>query len=110
MLKVEIKPDWILRQASGKAVSLPALLDLLEAVRSTGSISQAAMARGVSYRHAWGLLQEFNQQFGAELVHKSRGQGTVLSPLADKLIWADKRISARLTPMLDSLASELQQE
>jgi molybdate transport repressor ModE-like protein len=110
MLKVEIKPDWILRQANGKAVSLPALLDLLEAVRSSGSISQAALARGVSYRHAWGLLQEFNQQFGAELVHKSRGQGTVLSPLAEKLIWADKRISARLTPMLDSLASELQQE
>jgi molybdate transport repressor ModE-like protein len=110
MIKVEIRPDWVLRQPSGQAISLPALLGLLEAVRSTGSISQAATARGISYRHAWGLLREFNEQFGAELVHKSRGQGTVLSPLADKLIWADKRISARLTPMLDSLASELQQE
>ncbi|MDB5960917.1 MAG: LysR family transcriptional regulator, partial [Massilia sp.] len=38
------------------------------------------------------------------------GQGTVLSPLAEKLMWADRRIHARLTPMLDSLASELQQE
>jgi molybdate transport repressor ModE-like protein len=110
MLKVEIQPGWILRQASGKAVSLPALLGLLEAVRRTGSISQAATARGISYRHAWGLLQEFNEQFGAELVYKSRGQGTKLSPLAEKLIWADKRIGARLTPLLDSLASELQQE
>lgn len=110
MIKVEIRPDWVLRQPSGQAISLPVLLGLLEAVRSTGSISQAAMERGISYRHAWGLLREFNEQFGAELVHKSRGQGTVLSPLADKLIWADKRISARLTPMLDSLASELQQE
>jgi hypothetical protein len=43
-------------------------------------------------------------------VHKVRGQGTVLSPLAEKLIWADRRISARLSPLLDSLASELQQE
>jgi hypothetical protein len=34
----------------------------------------------------------------------------VLSPLAEKLIWADRRISARLSPLLDSLASELQQE
>jgi molybdate transport repressor ModE-like protein len=110
MIKVEIRPDWVLRQPSGQAVSLPVLLGLLEAVRSLGSISQAAASRGISYRHAWGLLREFNEQFGAELVHKSRGQGTVLSPLADKLIWADKRISARLSPMLDSLASELQQE
>jgi len=31
-------------------------------------------------------------------------------PIAEKLMWADRRIHARLTPMLDSLASELQQE
>lgn len=110
MFKVEIQPDWVLRQPDGRAVALPVLLKLLAAVRSSGSISQAATACGISYRHAWGLLREFNDQFGAELVIKSRGQGTVLSPLADKLIWADKRISARLSPMLDSLASELQQE
>ena len=110
MFKVEIHPDWVLRQPDGATTSLPALLELLTAVRSSGSISQAAAARGISYRHAWGLLRAFNAQFGAELVHKARGQGTVLSPLAEKLIWADKRISARLTPMLDSLASELQQE
>ncbi|MFS2139344.1 substrate-binding domain-containing protein [Duganella sp. Dugasp56] len=110
MFKVEIQPDWILRQPDGRTVALPVLLNLLASVRSLGSISQAATACGISYRHAWGLLREFNEQFGAELVVKSRGQGTVLSPLADKLIWADKRISARLTPLLDSLASELQQE
>jgi molybdate transport repressor ModE-like protein len=110
MIKVEIRPAWVLRQPGGQAVSLPALLGLLEAVRSTGSISQAATVQGISYRHAWGLLREFNQVFGTELVHKARGHGTVLSPLADKLIWADKRIGARLSPTLDSLASELQQQ
>ena len=110
MFKVEIRPDWVLRHPNGQTVPLPVLLELLAAVRSSGSISQAAKDCGISYRHAWGLLNEFNEQFGAELVHKSRGSGTVLSPLADKLIWADKRIAARLSPMLDSLASELQQE
>eukprot|EP01034_Spumella_vulgaris_P030731 gene30731-37988_t len=110
MFKVEIRPDWVLRHPNGQTVPLPVLLELLAAVRSSGSISQAAKECGISYRHAWGLLNEFNEQFGAELVHKSRGSGTVLSPLADKLIWADKRIAARLSPMLDSLASELQQE
>lgn len=110
MLKVEIRPDWILRLADGEPTALPQLLSLLTAVRGTGSISKAAAARGISYRHAWGMLRTFHEQFGAELVQKVRGQGTQLSPLAEKLIWADKRINARLSPLLDSLASELQQE
>ncbi|HEU4376325.1 MAG TPA: substrate-binding domain-containing protein [Telluria sp.] len=99
-----------MRDAKGVATALPALLALLAAVSRLGSISRAAAECGYSYRHAWGLLREFSAQFGAELVLKVRGQGTVLSPLAEKLIWADKRITARLTPLLDSLASELQQE
>jgi molybdate transport repressor ModE-like protein len=110
MIAVEIRPDWVLRDASGTATALPVLLTLLGAVRATGSISKAATECRLSYRHAWGMLEQFKQQFGAELVVKVRGQGTVLSPLAEKLIWADRRISARLTPTLDSLASELEQE
>lgn len=110
MLKVEIRADWLLRQADGSVTSLPQLLALLMAVRSTGSISKAALACKLSYRHAWGLLNEFDIRFGVELVHKVRGQGTILSPLAEKLIWADMRIRARLAPLLDSLASELQQD
>lgn len=110
MIKVEIQPNWALRDAQGVATALPALLALLSAVSRLGSISRAAAECGYSYRHAWGLLREFSAQFGAELVLKVRGQGTVLSPLAEKLIWADKRITARLTPLLESLASELQQE
>lgn len=110
MLKVEIRPDWILRDARGTPTALPALLSLLTAVSQSGSISKAAAVCGMSYRHAWGLLEQFSAQFGAQLVHKVRGQGTLLSPLAEKLIWADRRIAARLTPLLDSLASELQQE
>lgn len=110
MIRVEIRPDWVLRDAAGEPTALPALLGLLLAVSELGSISKAATVRGMSYRHAWGLLQQFSRQFGVDLVHKVRGKGTVLSPLAEKLMWADRRIHARLTPTLDSLASELQQE
>lgn len=109
-MKIEIRPEWLLKRDDGAAISLPALLRLLTEVRDQGSISRAATAVGLSYRHAWGLLREFDDQFGATLVQKVRGQGTVLSPLAEKLIWADKRIAARLSPFLDSLASELEQE
>jgi molybdate transport repressor ModE-like protein len=110
MMKVEIRPDWVVRDAAGMRTALPALLELLLSVSQLGSISKAASACDMSYRHAWGLLQQFSAQFGVELVHKVRGRGTVLSPIAEKLMWADQRIHARLSPMLDSLASELQQE
>lgn len=109
-MKVTIQPNWALRGDDGAATALPALLALLAAVDQLGSITRAAAACGYSYRHAWGLLRGFSTQFGAELVIKVRGSGTVLSPLAAKLLWADKRIAARLTPLLESLASELQQE
>jgi len=109
-VKIEIRPEWLLKKADGGAIALPELLHLLTEVRDRGSISRAAGALGYSYRHAWGLLRQFDEQFGALLVVKVRGQGTVLSPLAEKLIWADRRIAARLSPFLDSLASELEQE
>jgi molybdate transport repressor ModE-like protein len=109
-MKIEIRPEWVLRQRDGSAIALPVLLRLLTEIRSRGSISSAAAAAGLSYRHAWGLLKEFDRQFGAGLVEKVRGRGTQLSPLAEKLIWADKRIEARLSPFLESLASELERE
>ena len=93
--KVEIHPDWVLRQPDGATTSLPALLELLTALSSSGRISHACAARGISYRHSWGLLRAFNAQFGAELVHKARGQGTVLSPLAEKLGSGPTNASAR---------------
>jgi len=109
-MKFFIQPEWMLQHENGITISLPVLLRLLAAVRAHGSISGAAAASNLSYRHAWGLLREFETLFGTPLVLKARGQGTVLSPLAEKLIWADKRIAARLSPMLDSLASELERE
>jgi len=109
-MNIEIRPEWLLKKPDGSSIALPLLLLLLTDIRDHGSISSAARSAGLSYRHAWGMLREFESQFGAPLVVKVRGQGTVLSPLAEKLIWADKRIAARLSPFLESLASELERE
>jgi molybdate transport repressor ModE-like protein len=107
-MNFEIHPEWSLKKRKGSPVSLPLLLQLLTAIRDQGSISSAATGANLSYRHAWGILREFEREFSAPLLHKSRGKGTVLTPLAEKLIWADKRITARLTPILESFASELE--
>lgn len=107
-MSFEIHPEWSLRKRKGSAISLPLLLQLLTAIRDQGSISSAASQANLSYRHAWGILRTFEHEFSAPLLQKSRGKGTTLTPLAEKLIWADKRINARLTPILESFASELE--
>ena len=109
MFKVSIQPQWQLEQADGKQ-SLPRLVELLARVRETGTLAEACIQAGLSYRYAWGLLQDGTRTFGAPLVTMQRGRGAVLTPLAEKLVWADKRINARLAPLLDSLASELEVE
>lgn len=110
MLKIHIRPHWEISFHAEPALDTAALLGLLLAVHDSGSIAQAAKTVKLSYRYAWGLLREAEQLFGESLLEKGRGRGTQLTPLALKLVWADRRIAARLSPMLESLASELEAE
>lgn len=86
------------------------MIALLVAVAQHGSLLKACQALQVSYRHAWQLIREGEALLGSPLLRMERGKGSHLSPLAEKLVWADRRIAARLSPMLESLASELQVE
>jgi molybdate transport repressor ModE-like protein len=110
MYKVRIRPHWEITIDSDAPLDTDALLGLLLAVQDTGSIAQAARRARLSYRYAWGLLRTAERQFGESLLATARGRGAELTPLAQKLVWADRRIAARLSPMLDSLASELESE
>jgi molybdate transport repressor ModE-like protein len=109
MNKVSIKPVWTISAAQGDSLS-PRLLELLAQVSDHGSLSGACRHSGASYRHAWNLVRQGEQQLGAALLHMERGKGSALTPLGDKLVWAGHRIAARLTPMLETLASELEVE
>jgi len=109
MYKVRIQPGWELASADG--VPLPArVVELLLAVYETGSLAGGARRIGMSYRYAWGLLQQAQAIFGKPLLRMTRGRGAVLTGIGERLVWADKRISARLSPMLESLATELEAE
>jgi len=110
MWRISIHPEWVVAPAGGNPHPLPELLPLLTAIQSSGSIADAARATAMSYRRAWGMLRQFESEFGAPLVIKTRGQGTRLSALAEKLLWADRRVAARLSPTLESLSSELEAE
>lgn len=108
MLKMSVRPQWQLGKNGEPCEPLSRLLELLEAIDHESNIAGAARRLGISYRHAWGLIRRGGHAFGAPLLDMSRGRGSTLTSLGKKLLWAEKRIAARLAPILDSLASELE--
>ena len=84
------------------------LLRVLDAVRRSRSLAQAARDVGVSYRHAWGLLGEARTVFGAPLVELTRGRGAQTTPLGDKLLWADGLVRSALDPQFAALRHEIE--
>ena len=68
----------------------PGKIRLLEAIRDTGSITQAGIALGMSYRRAWLLVDDMNNCFREPVVAAqaggTHGGGAVLTPFGAKLI------------------------
>ena len=64
----------------------PRLVTLLESVARNGNLQAAAKSAGLSYRHAWGLLEAAGTELGEQLVHRQQGRGTQLAPLGTKLL------------------------
>ena len=109
MKRISIKPVWTLHDPDRPPLP-PRLLDLLVQVQATGSLLAACQPLGLSYRHAWDLVRQGEAHFDTPLLTMERGKGSTLTPLGEKLVWADRRIHARLKPVLESLASELSAE
>ncbi|WP_132975521.1 winged helix-turn-helix domain-containing protein [Thiobaca trueperi] len=65
-------------------------VELLRRISETGSISQAAKAMGVSYRHAWKMIDAMNQSAAEPLVRcqtgGQHGGGTALTDEGRRLI------------------------
>jgi molybdate transport repressor ModE-like protein len=95
------------RLARTERVAHP-LMDLLQAVAEHGSISAAARAMGLSYRHVWGELKRWEQELGQELIVWEKGQSARLSPFGTKLMWAEHQAQARLAPQIQALRAELE--
>jgi molybdate transport system regulatory protein len=68
----------------------PGKIALLEAIRSTGSISGAARKIGMSYRRAWLLVEEINGSLREPAVEAAtggkHGGGAAITPVGEKII------------------------
>jgi putative molybdopterin biosynthesis protein len=97
---------WRLDGDPGEAID-PRLLPLLEAIAATGSLAAAVVARGISYRAAWGLLRDYERIFGAPLVHLERGRGAGLTEPGANWLQAQADARERLARILPGLAIDL---
>lgn len=68
----------------------PGKIALLESIRHSGSLSQAARELKMSYRRAWLLLDSLNGAFTQPVAHTNtggrRGGGSQLTSLGEQLI------------------------
>jgi putative molybdopterin biosynthesis protein len=106
MIQVDIRPVWRFRTESGERTFDFTVLAILEAVEREGKLSSAAGDAGISYRHAWSLVTQWEEFLGAPLVIKSQGRGSSLTLLGERLLMAGRRAQARLAPELENLAAE----
>lgn len=75
--------------ASGDRIG-PGKIALLEAIRSTGSISAAARSLGMSYRRAWLLVEGVNDALREPAVTAETGGrsggGATLTPAGERIV------------------------
>jgi molybdate transport system regulatory protein len=79
----------------------PGKVLLLEAIRDTGSISQAGRSLGMSYRRAWLLVDDMNRCFREPVVIAqpggSQGGGAALTAFGEKVVQRYRTIETQAT-------------
>jgi putative molybdopterin biosynthesis protein len=103
-----VQLHYTLTREAGAALVRHPLIDLLQAVDAKGSISAAARALGLSYRHVWGELKRWESELGNELIIWEKGQSARLSEFGAKLMWAERQAQARLSPQIEALRADLE--
>ncbi len=105
-LKVRLQYSFGPAEQSGGDIDHP-LFAVLAAVRDGGSISRAARSLGLSYRHVWGTLREWESVLGEPLVVWAQGQPARLTDFGERLLWAELRVRKRLQPHIEALRDQL---
>jgi len=93
-------PRLTFRLILGDDIALgPGKVQLLEAIRETGSIAAAGRAMGMSYKRAWHLVDTMTRCFAHPLVEASKGGahggGAQLTPQADEVIALYRHLETR---------------
>lgn len=103
-----IQLHYSLQDTPSSSVIQHPLLDMLEAVAQQGSISGAARALNLSYRHVWGALKKWEESLGREVILWGKGHTAQLSPFGQRLLLTERQAQARLAPHIEAIYAELE--
>lgn len=86
-------------------------MELLERIQETGSIRQAAMAMGMSYRVAWQAIEALNELADAPVVDRAvggrGGGGAVVNAHGLRLIKAFRAIESEHVRFVERVSQKL---
>ena len=85
MIRIDIRPVWRFRSGTEREFDFQ-LVTILAEIDTTGKLTQAAETAGVSYRHAWNLISEWEGFFGARS-SDSDGRERRMSPSMASAKW-----------------------
>jgi putative molybdopterin biosynthesis protein len=109
-MNVELEIRWRIGQDAPRDVD-PLLFRLLHAIEQGASLRSAAIAVGASYRHAWGLLQGWEQSHGhAPGEPRPVGAAPRCRPWDAACYGPSAAHTAGWPPSLDSISAEIEHE
>lgn len=108
MFSVQLSYDIVPEAGeAGDGNYLNPLIRELAAIESEKSLQKAAQKTGVSYRYFWGQIEAWEKKFGQKLVIREQGRPAKLSPLGEKLLWAERSVVARYAVQMEKMRAEL---
>lgn len=91
-------------QIKGENLLGPGRIELMEKIRSSGSIAEAAREMGLSYRKALQLINHINELYGREVILTWKGGpekgGAKLSELGEQLLARYQALNAKVSELL----------
>jgi putative molybdopterin biosynthesis protein len=107
---MRLKFHYLPELASSAAQPEMAFFALLEQIHLQGSLLKASTSLELSYRHAWGLIKQWEQQLGETLVNAQRGQGASLSAYALALVSAEHKLRSDAQAAFEALNTNFEAE
>lgn len=107
-MHISIDVRWLFGRDKSQEIN-EELFILLRTLQNDTSLKKAAVSAGMSYRHAWGLLKKWENEFNYPLVkmERGRGKGARLTGFGEKLLRAEQVLHERCDPALEAVSSEL---
>lgn len=100
---------WL--EIDGQVVISAWRVRLLEAIRQTGSISQAAKVMNIPYRRAWQKIQESEERLGIKLVETQTGGigggGAQLTPECKEIMAKYGSLTEGISTLLQARFKEI---